>query len=174
MRPQVGPPHGHRRFGTSMGGVPASGFRLVIVGDGVDRTRLEDLVHELGVANTVTFTGKVSDEDLPGLYARAWASVIPSVELEGFGLVALESLASGTPVIASAVEGLGEFLSARFPELLVPPSDVPARADALARAGAGDGLPTNEECMAFAAEFSWNQTAQRRPTIYQKRQGAAA
>jgi len=124
------------------------------------------------VSPTRYFTGKVSDEDLPGLYARAWA-VIPSVKLEGFGLVTLESLAGGTPVVASAVGGPGEFLSARFPELF-PPSDVPALADGLARAAAGDGQLTNEECMAFAAEFSWNQTAQRLLTIYQKRQGAAA
>src|SRR5829696_8526986 len=100
--------------------------------------------------------------------------LFPLSSSRAFGLVALESLASGTPVIASAVGGLGEFFSARLLQLLVPPSDVPSVADALARAAAGDGLPTNEECMAFAAEFSWNQMAQRLLTIYQKRQGAAA
>jgi glycosyltransferase involved in cell wall biosynthesis len=138
-----------------------SGFLLVIVGDGVDRSRLKDLACELGVANTVTFTGQVSDEELRGLYARAWASVIPTVKLEGFGLVALESLASGTPLIASAVDALGEFLSVRFPELLVAPGDVAALSGALARAAAGTGLPASEQCVALAVEFSWTRTAER-------------
>jgi glycosyltransferase involved in cell wall biosynthesis len=137
-----------------------AGFRLIIVGDGVDRPRLQDVAHRLGVADTVTFTGQVSDDELRRLYATAWASVIPTTELEGFGLVALESLAAGTPVIASAVDGLQEFLAERLPQLLVPPADVVALARVLSRAASGTDLPTRERCMALAMEFSWTRTAQ--------------
>jgi glycosyltransferase involved in cell wall biosynthesis len=149
------------------------GFRLVIVGDGVDRIRLAELARELGVADTVTFTGQVPDEELRDLYGTAWASVIPTVQLEGFGLVALESLASGTPVIASAVGGLCEFLAGGFRDLLVPPGDVAALSRALSRAAAGTGLPSSEECVALAAEFSWTRTAQRLLAEYRTPQEVA-
>ena len=82
--------------------VPA---RLVLVGDGPERQRAEDLASELGVSHRVVVLGKL--ESVAGLLACADLFLLPS-EQESFGLVALEAQASGVPVIGSAGTGLAE------------------------------------------------------------------
>jgi len=67
----------------------------------------------------VRFAGKVSDADLVGLYRSAALTVVPSTALEGFGLVVLESLACGTPVVATDVGGLPEALAGLDMSLIV-------------------------------------------------------
>lgn len=78
--------------------------RLRIVGDGDDRARLEGLAAKLGVADVVTFAGRVSDAELGAAYARADVFVLPS-EKEGFGLVFVEAMLRRTPVIGAAAGG---------------------------------------------------------------------
>ena len=72
---------------------------LVVVGDGDDRPRLERLTAERGLTGRVRFTGRVSDEELAGLYQAAAVFVMPSTE-EGFGLVYLEAMRSGIPCVS--------------------------------------------------------------------------
>ena len=83
---------------------------LLVVGDGEQRAALETQAARLGLAQDVRFLGKVSDDDLVAAYRAADVAVAPSVALEGFGLVVLEALACGTPVVGSAVAGLREAL----------------------------------------------------------------
>jgi len=82
---------------------------MVIGGDpdspGDEMARLQALREELGVTDVVTFVGKKSQESLPYYYSAAEVVVVPS-HYESFGLVALEAMACGTPVIASGVGGL--------------------------------------------------------------------
>lgn len=73
--------------------------RLVIVGEGDDRARLEAKARELTVANAVTFLGKVTKEKLESLYRDCSFFVMPSKE-EGFGLVFLEAMRAGKACIA--------------------------------------------------------------------------
>lgn len=73
--------------------------RLVIVGDGDDRARLESLAASAGLSGALRFAGRVSDEALAALYARAAFFVMPSTR-EGFGLVYLEAMQAGKPCIA--------------------------------------------------------------------------
>lgn len=80
------------------------GLRYLIAGDGDDRPRLEALALEHGVASSVEFLGHVPDDVLPALYRGADVFVMPSTG-EGFGIVFLQALASGLPVIAGATDG---------------------------------------------------------------------
>jgi D-inositol-3-phosphate glycosyltransferase len=85
------------------------GVRLVIVGGDDDSEaeleRLRRLTRKLHIQDSVTFAGPVGQEELPSYYSAAQVCVIPSYH-ETFGLVALESLACGTPVVAAAVGGI--------------------------------------------------------------------
>jgi phosphatidylinositol alpha-1,6-mannosyltransferase len=76
----------------------------VVAGDGDDRPRLEQLADELGVAGQVRFIGHVPDSELPDLYRSADVFIMPSTG-EGFGIVFLQALASGIPVIGGDSDG---------------------------------------------------------------------
>ena len=93
-------------------------YRLVLPGSGSMRDELIELAASLGLSETVSFPGYIPDEDLPLLYAASDLSIVPTRTLEGFGLSTLESLASGTPVVATPVGGSVEILEALEPRLL--------------------------------------------------------
>ena len=76
------------------------GARLVVVGDGDDRARLERLADQRGIGDRVVFTGRVSDAELAGWYDRAAFFAMPSRN-EGFGLVYMEAMRAGKPCIAA-------------------------------------------------------------------------
>jgi N-acetyl-alpha-D-glucosaminyl L-malate synthase BshA len=100
---------------------------LVLVGDGPERPRVQALAESLGVAARVRFLGLLPH--FADLLARADLFVLPS-ETESFGLAALEALASGVPVVASAVGGIPEVVRHGETGLLVPPADPNALAAA--------------------------------------------
>jgi phosphatidylinositol alpha-1,6-mannosyltransferase len=78
----------------------APGAKLLIVGDGDDRSRLESAVNAAGLSAVISFAGRVDDRALANLYARASFFVMPSTR-EGFGLVYLEAMRAGKPCIAA-------------------------------------------------------------------------
>lgn len=87
--------------------ISATSYKLIIVGDGNLRVEYEKLAKELGIGERVIFVGSASDEDLPKYYNLADLFVLPSIDSsEAFGLVILEALASGVPVIASNLPGV--------------------------------------------------------------------
>ena len=86
------------------------GVRCVIAGRGCYLTELKRLAHVLGVADIVQFAGFVPDDELRHCSTGPAASVIPSL-YEPFGIVALEALAAGAPVVAAATGGLAEILA---------------------------------------------------------------
>jgi len=86
--------------------VPLPEARLWIVGDGGLRPELEALARRLGLGERVQFLGKHPPSALPPLFRAADVSVLPSTGVESFGLVLLESMACGTPVIAAALPGV--------------------------------------------------------------------
>jgi asparagine synthase (glutamine-hydrolysing) len=92
----------------------------VIVGDGDDRARLERKAYEMGVAERVVFAGYVSEEEKKDLYSLADVYVMPS-RGEGFGIVFLEAMAMGLPVIGSLVDGSRDpLLDGRLGQLVDP------------------------------------------------------
>ncbi|ODH01363.1 glycoside hydrolase [Nostoc sp. KVJ20] len=100
--------------------------------DGIERDRIEQIVNELGISDFTTFAGRLSQDILPTYYAAADVCVVPS-HYEPFGLVAIEAMASGTPVVASDVGGLQFTVVNEETGLLAPPQDVDAFASAIDR-----------------------------------------
>ena len=112
-------------------------LKLVIVGgstpgrkDGRERERIEKIVRELAIDDITIFPGRVEHHDLADYYAAADVCVVPS-HYEPFGLVAIEAMASGTPVVASEVGGLKYTVVDRETGLLVPPKNQQAFAEAI-------------------------------------------
>ena len=99
---------------------------VVIAGAGPESDKLQALATEL--AAPVRFLGEISDGALVDLYRAADVAVVPSRSLEGFGLVVLEALACGTPVLVSDVDGLTEAVAGFPPDVVVPPGDAGALA----------------------------------------------
>ena len=123
------------------------GVEMVVAGS--RRSHHGALSHPAGVREL----GYVDDELLPGLYAGASAFVLPSRH-EGFGLPVLESMASGTPVVATRAGALPE--TCGDAALLVDPGDDDALADAVVAALDDEGLA--RAGLARAAVFSWDRT----------------
>lgn len=100
---------------------------LLIVGKGDMQAEYQRLAETLGIGRLVHFAGFVPDAVLPEMYRLADVTVLPSTTMgEAFGLVLLESLASGTPVIASELPGVRTVVSVGQDGFLVPPSDIDA------------------------------------------------
>lgn len=100
--------------------------------DGMERERIESIVDELGMRDFTIFPGRLGDDVLPTYYAAADVCVVPS-HYEPFGLVAIEAMASGTPVVASDVGGLQFTVVPEQTGLLAPPKDDAAFAIAIDR-----------------------------------------
>ncbi len=107
---------------------------LCLVGDGPDRGRLEQVAHDLGIARHCYFVGY--QEDVAGYYRLFDAFLLPSVN-EGTPVSAIESLASGTPVVANRVGGVPDVVRDGVDGFLVEAGDVEGAAERLARL-AGD------------------------------------
>jgi len=85
-------------------------FHLVIGGSGPLQGMLEQQVRSLEISNSVTFLGRVEDRELPLAYAACDAFVLPTRALECFGLIALEALSAGRPVLATPVGAIPELI----------------------------------------------------------------
>lgn len=113
----------------AMAGVPASDAQVVLVGDGGLRPGFEAQARERGVRSV--FAGSASDAQVRALYRAAAVTVLPSVTREeAFGIVLIESMSSGTPVIASDLPGVRTVVDPAS-GILVPPRDAAALRDAV-------------------------------------------
>jgi glycosyltransferase involved in cell wall biosynthesis len=145
------------------------GAFLLVVGEGRDRTRLEALAGELGVLDRVRFAGRVRERNLPDCYRAADVCVLPSLELEGFGLAALEAMACGTPVVVSDAGGLPETLRQMDHNLVVPRGDPDALAARLTAAFSGTSpLPSRERCREHALGYTKDALARRHHDLYRQ------
>ncbi len=106
--------------------------KLVIAGKGVLQEAIQKHAHNVGVGDRVLFVGYVTGSVLSGLYRRADVLVVPST-YEPFGLVALEGMVCGAPLVASTAGGLGDIVEHEQTGLSVPPADVGALAEAITR-----------------------------------------
>jgi glycosyltransferase involved in cell wall biosynthesis len=111
--------------------------RWLVVGGGSQMAQLQDLAGMLGVADQIVFEGV--REDIPDLLQAMDIFVLPSLS-EGFGLAAMEAMASGRPVVCSRVGGLAELVSHEGTGLLVPPGDSAALAEGVLRLLGDRGL----------------------------------
>ena len=105
-------------------------FRLVIAGKGELMAQYQKLAYDLGVADRVEFAGGVSDEELVKLYQKAAVTVLPSIDQsEAFGIVLVESMACGTPVISSDLPGVRSVYENNVSGYSVPSRDEKALAE---------------------------------------------
>ncbi len=106
---------------------------LVIGGQGPLRADLEARAARLGLGGQVSFAGHIAEEDLPAYYQAADCFVLPTRALEGFGLVTVEALACGTPVLGTPVGATPEILQPLAPELIADDASPDALAKGLRR-----------------------------------------
>jgi len=135
--------------------------KLVIAGTGAGEATLKQLAHNLGIADLVSFVGYAGAQVLPYLYHAAQLHVVPSL-YEPFGIVALESMACGLPVLASNTGGLAEIVRSGTTGILAKPADPSAFA-----AGMQKLLTSPELASKMGAagkhrvleQYSWKQVA---------------
>lgn len=130
---------------------------LLIAGDGPDRRALERLAVEEGVADRVRFLGSVDQNRLREIYNAVDALVLASSR-EGWANVLLESMACGTPVVASAVWGTPEVVARPEAGVLMPSLDPQGVADGVRRLFAA--YPDREATRRYAEGFNWNATTE--------------
>jgi glycosyltransferase involved in cell wall biosynthesis len=106
-------------------------IRLLFVGDGPERTRLEQEARRLSMHDKVIFAGV--RKDIERMYAAIDIFVLPSTCREAFGMVLIEAMAMGKPVIATTMGGIPEIVDDEVNGILVPPQDPDAIAHAIAR-----------------------------------------
>ncbi len=114
--------------------------RFILVGKGDDRERVEAVSSVLGVRRLVTLAGFVSDDELADHYRLADVFAMPSTG-EGFGIVFLEAMACGTPVVAGNRDGSVDALANGALGCLVDPNDIGAIARGITSVLDGDGPP---------------------------------
>ena len=163
---RLAPHKGFDRLIRAMPDIPDA--RLVIVGGGGGREQLNAIAREAGVADRVVLAGAVDDEELAVHYAAADAFVLLSREtgagVEGGGIVLLEALAYGLPVVAASTGGIPETIRDAETGLLVDPEDGSAVVRVLRRilddrelaervAAAGKAMATGER--------SWTKFVER-------------
>ncbi len=148
-----------------------TGVQLVVIGgdrgSAAERERLEGLVRDLGLDGVVRFVGPVAHARLPWYFSAATVTVVPSYH-ESFGLVALESLACGTPVVAARVGGLtrtvvdglnGYLVSWHCPEAFTERLELLLGNEGLRRRLAA-------EARASVRAFTWPEVARRLADLY--------
>lgn len=143
----------------------------LLVGNGNLRPDYERLADELGLGGRAVFAGRLATADLVAAYRATDALVLPSVTRgEAFGMVLIEAMASGRPVIASNLPGVRSVVTEGRDGFLVPPGDVVALRTTLARLAA---LPTAaRQAMGIAGrekverDYGWEQIGARLEAIY--------
>ena len=107
--------------------------RLLVAGDGDERSNLEALCQQLRLDQSVTFCGQVDNQRIGAIYEQIDVLVVPSVWPENSPVTITEAMASGIPVIASDIGGISELVDHGVTGLLAPPRDPRALADLIAR-----------------------------------------
>lgn len=142
--------------------------RLLLVGYGEEQEHLERQITELDLQNLVTFAGKIPNEKIPQYMAASDLLVLPSLS-ESFGIVNLEAMASGLPIVATHVGGVPEIVIDGKNGFLVEPGNPKQIAEKVLLL-----LESNELRHAISIQnrktakyFRWEEVSQRLERIYQ-------
>ena len=109
------------------------GLRVIVGGEGEEKARYRQMARNLGLSKNVRFAGHIPGHQVAEYYRKTSIFVLPSTDpdLEGFGIVALEAMASGRPVVTTDVPGVAKDLVAEQAGIVVKRHDVQGLADAL-------------------------------------------
>jgi D-inositol-3-phosphate glycosyltransferase len=149
---------------------------LVIIGgdadttpeeDSVEMTRLKSLCSDLGMDEVILFLGKRGQDTLPYYYSAADVLVLPS-HYESFGMVALEAMACGTPVIGSDVGGLAHLIKHGETGFLVPSQDPVALSECMTKILLNQSLreEISRKAYSYARKYDWNYIADKVVSLY--------
>ena len=154
---------GHHRTIEAMSHLPE--HELLIAGEGPERARLTALIEKLGLTDRVRLLGARPHDTLPALYSAADASVLASSR-EGWANVLLESMACGTPVVASNIWGNPEVVQTRDAGLIAPentPEGIAAAVRALF-----SPLPDRAATRRYAEQFGWEETTSGQLALFRR------
>lgn len=142
---------------------------LYIGGKGELATTLQAQIEDKKLENNVKLLGFIPDEELPLCYRAADFSIVPTVALEGFGLIVVESLAAGTPVLGTPIGGIPETLRPFSEDLVLEGFEPKQLARGIIEALKGDRtLPSSEACIDYVAQnYTWNAVAEKIKLVYQ-------
>ncbi|MDQ0047246.1 glycosyltransferase involved in cell wall biosynthesis [Paenibacillus polymyxa] len=143
---------------------------LLIGGKGPLMEELASKVAEYNLHNHVRLLGYVSDEELPLYHQASNLFVVPTQALEGFGLITVEAMASGLPVLATPVGGSKEILRGFRPELLFQGTDSEAIAEGLLRVlDHSELLPNARECRDHVlSRYTWGHVAEQVEEVFRQ------
>jgi glycosyltransferase involved in cell wall biosynthesis len=141
---------------------------LLIAGKGALRNELDQHIQSRNLSANIRMMGAVTDQLLPLLYRAADFSIVPTTAYEGFGLILVESLASGTPVLGTPVGAIPEVLSPLAESLLLESAAPEHLVDGLREALSGKRkLPSMEICENYAAQnYAWGVIVSKVHSVY--------
>jgi glycosyltransferase involved in cell wall biosynthesis len=105
--------------------------KLTIVGEGPLKNKYKRMAEEFGLSKNISFVGAKKNLELPMIYSQHDVFVLPSIHTESFGIVLIEAMASGVPVIATEYAGMREEIIRENTGLIVPSKDSPSLASAI-------------------------------------------
>jgi glycosyltransferase involved in cell wall biosynthesis len=144
-------------------------IQLFIIGEGELKVIYEKLASELGISEHVIFLGEISQSKLATYYSRSTVFVLPSTEIEGFGIVLLEAMACEIPVIATDIVGTSDEIKKYQTGIVINPKNVNSLKDALMK------ILTNKKLQAqmgkngrmlIESKYSWNTIANQIQKVY--------
>jgi glycogen(starch) synthase len=144
-------------------------IKFLFIGEGTMKPYLLELGKKLGISEKLYFLGHVPDDILYAIYKMASVAVFPSL-YEPFGIVALEAMALGTPVIVSAVGGLNEIIINEYNGIKVTPGSAYELAKAIEKIIDNPSLSKRliENAKNFVKNFTWEKAAEETIKLYEE------
>ncbi len=147
---------------------------LIIGGSGSLKEELVQLSRRLKIEGNIKFVGFIPEQDLPDYYRAADAFILPTLELEGFGLVTLEALACGTPVLGTPIGGTKEILGIFDPSYLFKDTSSEAIAGLIVekcqqfKENPAVWKSVSSQCRTFVeANYSWERNVDTTEKVFQ-------
>jgi glycosyltransferase involved in cell wall biosynthesis len=148
--------------------VDDSDIEFLIAGTGRHKSHLQRLVTELELDDSVQFLGQVPNPQLPALYSSADVFILPS-RYEGFGLVVLEAMACGTPVIGSEVGGIPTAIGGKKAGMITRRTVDDVAQSIYYFASTYQGNETQKAAMERAQSTNWTKMCERTESLYENR-----
>jgi glycosyltransferase involved in cell wall biosynthesis len=144
---------------------------LLIIGDGDQRENYQEQARRLGIADRTIFAGAIQHENTPPYFRSADVTILPSLPPESFGLVLIESLACGTPVIATRLPGVRTVVEDGGDGLLVDPGTPESLAEAMGKILDDEDLRKamgNNGRAKVEARYGWEKIGELLVDIYRQ------